>query len=69
MLLQQHFSAFLKLWLLLMPIVSTLIGILFLHESMTFEKGIGVAIVLLGAVVILLREKLHSRKEAADGRR
>ena len=52
-----------------MPIVSTLIGILFLHESMTFEKGIGIAIVLLGAVVILLREKLHSRKEATDGRR
>ena len=67
--LKRHEVWIVKLWLLLMPIVSTLIGILFLHESMTFEKGIGIAIVLLGAVVILLREKLHSRKEATDGRR
>lgn len=67
--LKRHEVWIVKLWLLLMPVVSCLIGIFFLNESMTLEKGIGVGVVLLGAVVILLREKLHPHTEAVDGRR
>ncbi|MBQ2201745.1 MAG: EamA family transporter, partial [Clostridia bacterium] len=67
--LKRHEVWIVKLWLLLMPVVSCLIGVFFLNESMTLEKGIGVGVVLLGAVVILLREKLHPHTEAVDGRR
>ncbi|MBR0081148.1 MAG: DMT family transporter [Clostridia bacterium] len=56
-----------KLWLLLMPVVSCVIGVLFLGETMTAQKLIGIAIVLLGAGVILLRNKLHP--EAAESKR
>jgi drug/metabolite transporter (DMT)-like permease len=58
-----------KLWLLFMPVVSMLIGIFFLGETVTVQKAIGVGVVLLGAAVILLREKLHLNREATDGRR
>ena len=48
-----------KLWLLLMPVLSCLIGVVFLREALTPWKLIGIAIVLLGAGIILLRDKLH----------
>ena len=54
-----------KLWLLLMPVVSCLIGVLFLHEVLTVKKVLGVLVVLLGAAVILLRGKLNQRKTEA----
>lgn len=53
-----------KLYLLLMPVVSCFIGVAFLHETITPLKAIGIAVVMAGAVLILLRGKLH-RKEAA----
>ncbi len=53
-----------KLWLLLMPVVSCFIGVVFLHEELTAMKLLGVAVVLLGAGVILLRGKLH-REQAS----
>ena len=46
-----------KLWLLLMPVLSCLIGVVFLHETLTVWKLVGIAVVLLGACLILLREK------------
>lgn len=52
-----------KLYLLLMPILSCLIGVLFLHETLTAGKLIGVATVLAGAALILLRERLHPARE------
>ena len=58
-----------KLWLLLMPVVSCLIGIFFLGETMTPQKYLGIGVVLIGALVILLREKLHPHTEANHGRR
>ncbi len=67
--LRRHEVWIVKLWLLLMPVVSCVIGILFLGETMTVQKYIGVGVVLIGAVVILLREKLHAHREASDGRR
>ena len=54
-----------KLWLLLMPVVSCCIGVVFLHEALTAKKVLGVCVVLLGAAVILLREKLNQRKREA----
>ena len=58
--LNRHEVWTVKLWLLLMPVISCLIGILFLHEIMTVKKLIGIAVVLLGAGLILLRGKLHA---------
>ena len=53
-----------KLWLLLMPVVSCGIGVVFLHETLTVWKVLGIGVVLLGAGVILLRTRLH-RTDAA----
>lgn len=54
-----------KLYLLLMPIVSTLIGAVFLNEQLTVTRLVGIGVVLAGAAVILLRDKLH--KKAPEG--
>ena len=54
-----------KLYLLLMPIVSTLIGAVFLNEQLTATRLVGIGVVLAGAAVILLRDKLHGK--AAEG--
>lgn len=48
-----------KLYLLLMPILSCFIGVLFLNETLTAEKITGILIVLAGAALILLRSRLH----------
>lgn len=54
-----------KLYLLLMPVVSCFIGTVFLHEQLTAGKLIGIAVVMAGAVLILLRDRLHRHAEAA----
>lgn len=51
-----------KLYLLLMPIVSCFIGVIFLNETLTVNKVLGILIVLVGAAVILLRTRIN--KEA-----
>ena len=48
-----------KLYLLLMPILSCFIGVFFLNETLTASKIIGIFIVLAGAAIILLRGKIH----------
>lgn len=48
-----------KLYLLLMPILSCFIGVAFLNETLTAEKIAGILIVLAGAALILLRGRLH----------
>ena len=48
-----------KLYLLLMPILSCFIGVFFLNETLTASKIIGILIVLAGAAIILLRSKIH----------
>ena len=60
--LKRHEVWVVKLWLLLMPVVSCLIGVLFLHEVLTVKKVLGIAVVLLGAALILLRGKLNTKK-------
>jgi len=55
-----------KLYLLLMPVVSCFIGVLFLGEELTLKKTLGILVVLLGAAVILLRSRLHREESTPD---
>ena len=55
-----------KLYLLLMPVVSCFIGVLFLGEELTLKKSLGILVVLLGAAVILLRSRLHREESTPD---
>ena len=57
--LKRHEVWTVKLWLLLMPVLSCIVGVLFLNEEPTAWKLVGIGVVLLGAAVILLRAKLH----------
>ena len=61
--LRRHEVWVVKLWLLLMPVLSCIVGILFLNEEPTARKLIGVGVVLIGATVILLRSKLHPEEK------
>ena len=65
--LRRHEVWVVKLWLLGMPIVSSLIGVVFLHERLTLWKLVGIAVVLIGAGIILLRSKLHPEKMTGKG--
>ena len=62
--LRRHEVWVVKLWLLLMPVLSCLIGVFFLHETLTPLKLLGVAVVLLGAALLLLRARLHPEGSA-----
>ena len=55
-----------KLYLLLMPVVSCFIGVVFLHETVTLLKAVGIAVVMAGAVLILLRDRLHRERTPAQ---
>ena len=56
-----------KLALLLMPVVSCFIGVLCLQEELTARKLLGIAVVLLGAALLLLRGRTYGRS-AEKGR-
>ncbi len=59
----KHFEVWLvKLYLLLMPVVSCFIGVFFLHEELTPKKLLGILVVLAGAAVILMRGKINHEK-------
>ena len=60
--LKRHEVWAVKLWLLLMPVLSCIVGVVFLHEEPTVLKLVGIGVVLLGAMIILLRGKLHPEK-------
>ena len=56
----KHFEVWLvKLYLLLMPVVSCFIGVFFLHEQLTAKKLVGILVVLAGAAVILQRARIN----------
>ena len=56
----KHFEVWLvKLYLLLMPVLSCFIGVFFLGEELTAKKLLGNLVVLSGAAVILLRSRIH----------
>ena len=50
-----------KLYLLLMPVVSCFIGVFFLNEELTERKLLGIFTVLCGAVLILLRGRINRK--------
>ncbi|MDO4852721.1 MAG: EamA family transporter, partial [Clostridia bacterium] len=56
--LQRHEVYQVKLYLLLMPIVSALIGVLFLGETLTVRAACGIAVVLCGAGLLLLKGRI-----------
>lgn len=56
-----------KLYLLLMPVVSCFIGVFFLGEELTGRKLLGIFTVLCGAVLILLRGKINRKSICAAG--
>ena len=56
----RHFEVWLvKLYLLLMPVLSCFIGVFFLHEELTVEKMLGILVALSGAAVILQRSRIN----------
>jgi len=56
----KHFEVWLvKLYLLMMPVVSCFIGVFFLEEELTTGKLLGILTVLAGAAVILLRARIN----------
>lgn len=57
--LKTHEVWVVKLYLLLMPVVSCFIGVVFLEEELTGQKILGILIVLLGAALILLRNRIN----------
>ncbi len=65
----KHYEVWIvKLYLLLMPIVSCFIGVFFLGEELTLKKAAGILVVLLGAALILLRTKLHREEPPAGAK-
>ena len=62
----KHFEVWLvKLYLLLMPVLSCFIGVFFLHEELTAKKLLGILVVLAGAAVILMRAKINHEEKTA----
>ena len=56
----KHFEVWLvKLYLLLMPVLSCFIGVFFLKEELTTKKLLGILVVLAGAAVILQRGRIN----------
>ena len=56
----KHFEVWLvKLYLLLMPVLSCFIGVFFLNEELTVKKLLGILVVLAGAAVILQRGRIN----------
>ena len=56
----KHFEVWLvKLYMLLMPVLSCFIGVFFLGDELTAKKLLGILVVLSGGAVILLRSRIH----------
>lgn len=64
----KHFEVWLvKLYLLLMPVLSCFIGVFFLDEELTVKKLLGILTVLTGAMVIIARGRIHPAGRPARG--
>ena len=60
----KHFEVWLvKLYLLLMPVLSCCIGVFFLGEELSTKKLLGILIVLAGAAVILQRGRINHHRQ------
>ena len=62
--LRTHEVWVVKLYLLLMPVVSCIIGVFFLNEQLTAKRLLGILIVLAGAALILLRSRINPEPSA-----
>ena len=60
--LQRHEVWIVKLYQLLIPVVSAIIGVVFLNEVLTVKTVVGIVIVLLGAGLLLIRTRLPGAK-------
>ena len=64
----KHFEVWLvKLYLLLMPVLSCFIGVFFLNEELTGKKLLGILVVLAGAAVILQRGRINQNGKVHQG--
>ena len=65
----KHFEVWLvKLFLLLMPVLSCFIGVFFLNEELTAMKMLGILVVLSGAAIILQRGRInHAGRPKREG--
>lgn len=64
----KHFEVWLvKLYLLLMPVLSCFIGVFFLNEELTGKKLLGILVVLAGAAVILQRGRINQNGKVHRG--
>lgn len=64
----KHFEVWLvKLYLLLMPVLSCFIGMFFLNEELTTKKLLGILVVLAGAAVILQRGRINQNSKLHQG--
>lgn len=64
----KHFEVWLvKLYLLLMPVLSCFIGVFFLNEELTSKKLLGILVVLAGAAVILQRGRINQKNSLHQG--
>ena len=62
----KHFEVWLvKLFLLLMPVLSCFIGVFFLNEELTVMKMLGILVVLCGAAIILQRGRINREDRPA----
>ena len=62
----KHFEVWLvKLFLLLMPVLSCFIGVFFLNEELTVMKMLGILVVLCGAAIILQRGPINREDRPA----
>ena len=66
----KHFEVWLvKLFLLLMPVLSCFIGVFFLNEELTVMKMLGILVVLSGAAIILQRGRInHEGRPARESK-
>ncbi len=51
-----------KLFMLFMPILTCIIGIFAFGETLVYIQLVGIALILVGAGIILLREKINNKK-------
>lgn len=57
-----------KLYLLFVPVISCVAGALLFDESFTLLKGLGIALVLIGAAVIVARDKIGNAQKKVNAK-
>ncbi len=63
--LKRHPVWVVKLYMLFVPVISCIVGAAAFNESFSALKGAGIALVLVGAAIIVAREKLAKNKNVS----